>query len=525
MVWTPAHLVLAAMYVLGLLVAGVLAGRKTESSSQYLHAVGMLPMWVSTVACIAANCGSLDVIAMMGLGAQYGMVAAHFYWIGAIPALLVLAFWILPAYERGRHVSILDLILRYYGENTRTLVSLCVASMMLLISGACLCAVAQIFVVFFGWSFGQSAVLTSLIVLLYTWTGGIKATIYTELIHFAVVLAAIVPLFAMVVASFGGFGGLLKSIPADRLHSWQTLPNFAPGAPMDRLGLVVGLGIVLSFSYWSTDYVLMQRALAVRRGSEVRLVPLAIGAAKLVFAFLIVLPGVVAPIVLGAEPRGGWNTTLPAMILHYFRPSWVVIGIMGLMASLVATFANHVSGFSAAWMQGVYRPLLCVEAEDRHYLRIGRLTSGAAVVLSIGGAYIALEYQSMMEYMQMIFSTFNAPIFALVVVAALRRGRAVRGGVTGFLCGLGCAILHQVLAHADVLHYGSQMSANFYGATLSFACATAAILAFDGGQEAPQPVAPAARGTVRFEARYPWLLVFLAASLLGLCVAINVFFR
>ncbi len=524
MVWNRFHFALAAIYLAGLILVGILTARETRDSNQFLNATGALPLWVCIVACIAANCGSLDVTAMMALGAQYGILAAHFYWIGAIPALVVLVFWLLPAYAQGRYPSVLDFIAHYYGPDTRALVALCMAIMMLLLSGVCLCAAAQVFVTFLGWSFLEGVLLTAPLVLFYIWSGGFRATIYTELLHFAIVLVAIVPLSFLVIRDFGGIGNLLRSIPPDRVHAWKAVPVFAPQATMDRFGLILGLGLVLSFGYWSTDFVLMQRALAVRRGADVRLVPLGLAAAKLVFAFLIVLPGVVAPLVLQSKLTRSWNATLPSMILHYYNPSWAVIGIMGLATSLVATFANNVSGFSAAWVLGIYRPAIRPGGEEKHYVSMGRMATAAAILLSIGGAYAALENQSMMEYMQMIFSTFNAPLFALVMLAALVPGRAAGGGLGGFVAGLVCTVLHQGLAHARVLRYGSQMNANFYGAVLGFGVAVVSTLIISRPRKHALPQLSQAREPDCASSKFPSLLALLSGAIVCLCVALNVFF-
>jgi solute:Na+ symporter, SSS family len=524
MVWTRFHLALAAIYLAGLFVVAILAGRRKEQdSNQFLNASGALPLWVCMAACIAANCGSLDVTAMMALSAQYGILAAHFYWIGAIPALVVLAFWLLPAYSRGRYTSVLDFISQCYGPNTRALVALCMAIMMLLLSGVCLCAAAQVFVTFLGWSFFKGVLLTAPVVLLYTWIGGFRATIYTELLHFAVVLIAIVPLSFLVLRDFGWGQNLVASIPPDRLHAWKTLPFFAPQATMDRFGLIFGLGLVLSFGYWSTDFVLMQRALAVRRGADVRLVPLGLATAKLVFAFLIVLPGIVAPLVVHSAVAGNWNVTLPAMILHYYNPFWAVIGIMGLAMSLVATFANNVSGFSAAWVLGIYRPAIRPGANEAHYVWMGRMTTASAILLSIAGAYAALEYQSMMEYMQMIFSTFNAPLFAIVMLPAVAPQRAAGGGLAGFVAGLTCTVLLQVLVHAGVFHYGSQMNANFYGAVLGFGVAAVSTLMVGRSRRHALSQGSKARIFVWLSPAFPSLLVLLAAGIVSLCAALNIY--
>jgi SSS family solute:Na+ symporter len=524
MVWNRYTLFLAVTYFLGLLLVGILAGRKKQDSNQFLNATAALPLWVCITACIAANCGSLDVFAMMALGAQYGILACHFYWIGAIPALAVVAFWLVPAYASGRYPTVLDFIAHYYGRETRSLVALCMAAAMLLLAGVCLCAVAQVIVTFLGWSFLQGVLVTAPVVLFYTWLGGLRATVYTELLHFALVLAAIVPLLFLVVHDFGGVAHLLASIPPERLHAWQTLPGFAPHATMDRFGLVVGLGLVLSFGFWSTDFVQMQRALAVRRQRDVAYVPLSMAAAKLIFAFLVVLPGAVAPLVLSTRGRGDWNATLPAMMLHYYSPAWVVIGVMGLGASLVSTFANNVTGFSSAWVQGIYQQWIRPNASEVHLVWTGRMTNAAAVLLSIGAAYAALSFHSLMEYIQMILATFNPPLFALVALAALVPSRVARAGMGGFTTGLAFAAAHQALVYAGLLHYGSQMSADFYSAILGFSTSVAGTLVIGYLRSGAGPAQVPGHLSLRLPVRFTMPTVILAIGVVSLCVFFNVLF-
>ena len=525
MTWNRFDYILGGVYFVALLALGILASRRKDSSNQFLNATGSLPLWICIAACIAANCGSLDVIAMMALGAQYGVLAFHFYWIGAIPALVVVAFSLLPAYARGRYPTVLDFIVHYYGQRTRSMVALCMAAMMLLLAGVCLCAVAQTMSTFLGWSFGFGVIATTSVVLSYTWMGGLRATVYTELLHFTVVLLAIVPLFVLVLNNFGGLMPLMAQIPAARAHAWEGLPVFAPRATMDLIGVIFGLGVVLSFGYWSTDFVQMQRSLAVRRPGDVRFVPLSMATAKMVFAFIVVLPGIVAPLILGDRLAGHWNTTLPSLMLHYFNPSWVAIGVMGLAASLVSTFANNISGFSSAFVQGVYQAWIRPRESDEHYLWMGRITNALAVLLSVGAAYTALSFESLMEYIQMILSTFNAPIFALVALAALVPRRVAGGGLAGLLAGLFSAGVHQSLVIAGVLHYGTRMSANFYAAIISFSV-TALVTLLASSIESPSRAA----GTDQHELdRLPifysaptlvWALVVLST-----CIAVNVWLR
>jgi len=247
-------------------------------------------------------------------------------------------------------------------------------------------------------------------------------------------------------------------------------------------------------------------------------------AAKLVFAFLVVLPGVVAPLVLGAQRLGTWNATLPAMMLRYYSPSWVGIGVMGLLAGLISTFANNVSGFSSAWVQGIYQLWIRPTEVEEHYVWIGRLTNAAAVLLSIGAASLALRHESLMEYVQMILSTFNAPLFALVALAALTPRRAAKGGLGGFILGLMSACIHQALVYARVLHYGSQMSANFYAAILSFTVAASSTLLI-GTIRGAAELLPSSDGNVRkVSAHFSLPAVLLAGAVVVACLFINVFF-
>lgn len=525
MTWSPFHLILAFGYLSALIFVGILAGRKRRDSNQFLNATAALPLWVCIIACIAANCGSLDVIAMMALGAQYGMLACHFYWIGAVPALVIVALWLIPAYARGRYPTVLDFIAEYYGNRTRSAVALCMAAMMLLLAGVCLCAVAQVLTAFLGWSFLSGVLLTAVIVLFYTWAGGLRATVYTELLHFAVVLAAVVPLFIFVMRDFGGLPSLIAQIPPSRVHAWENLPVFGPHAVMDRIGVTFGLGLVLSFGFWSTDFVQMQRALAVRRPSQIPYVPLSMATAKIFFAFLVAFPGIAAPLVLGKSLNANWNATLPSLMLHYFRPWWVVIGVMGLSASLVSTFANNVSGFTSAWVQGIYQAWIRPHASESHYVWMGRLTNAGAVLLSIGAAYSALSFQSLMEYIQMILSTFNAPLFALVGWAALMPRRVAGGGIAGLLAGIGSAGIHQGLVWTGVLHYGSRMAANFYAAMLSYIVTTVVLFLVGSRQRSGNQELVKENKMERVPVSFTTPTFLWAAAVIAGCVALNIWFR
>ena len=525
MAWSPIYLVVAAAYFAGLMLVGIWSARHKGDSNQYLNATASLPTWVCATACIAANCGSLDLFAMMALGAQYGMLACHFYWIGAIPALLVVAFWLLPAYRRKRNPTILNFVAEHYGNTTRSMVALCMATMMLLIAGVSLYAAAQTLTDFLGWSFLQGALVAAAVVLFYTWFGGFRATVYTELFHFGLVLIGVVPLLFLVVHELGGFTKLMASIPAARLHVWQGVPLFAPHAVMDRVGLIFGLGLVLSFGFWGTDFVQLQRALAVRREQDAPFIPLSIGFAKLAFAMLVVVTGVAAPMVLPqASLSTNWNETLPALMLHSYKSFWLFFGFMGLAATLISTFSNNVAGFTSAWVQSFYQQWIRPHASDAHYTKVSRITNAAAVFLAIGAAHFAFNFQSLMEYIQLILSTFNAPLFALVALAMIMPRRVSSGGSAGFLLGLASAVAHQVLALTHVLHYGSQMAADFYGAILGFAVAFLCTL-LTGSLRGPALRSAGSNGTLNEQPiSFKWPAIAAGIVLASLFVLFNAIF-
>lgn len=525
MTWNPVYIVYAAIYFAGLVLVGIWSARHKGDSNQYLNATSSLPMWVCATACVAANCGSLDLFAMMALGAQYGMLACHFYWIGAIPALLVVAFWLLPIYRSNRNLTILDFIALHYGNTTRSLIALCMAAMMLLIAGVSLYAAAQTLNDFLGWGFLQAVLVAAAVVLFYIWFGGFRATVYTELFHFAFVLLGVAPLFFLVIDQLGGFSHVMQQIPNSRVHAWQDVPFFSPHAVMDRFGLVFGLGIVLGFGFWSTDFVQLQRALAVRREREAPYVPLTIGFAKIAFAMLVAFTGVTAPLVLApGRPSANLNDTLPDLMLHFYKSGWLFLGFMGLAASLISTFSNNVAGFTSAWVQSIYQHWFKPGASDAHYTHASRVTNAVAVILAIGAAHFALGFQSLMEYIQLILSTFNAPLFALVALAVIMPRKVAAGGVAGFCIGLASVMTHQVFALLHVLHYGSQMAANFYGAILGFAVAFVSTIVAGQLRQSAERSAGAQAAVEGRSFSVSWPVLATGCVLAGLFVAINVLF-
>jgi len=518
------EVLLVMLYLGALLVLGLLARRKSRNSNAFLNASGELPLWICSVACIAANCGSLDVVMTMAFAAQYGIVAAHFYWIGAIPALLLLAFWLLPIYARGKYRSILDLVADHYGKQTGTLIAVAMAVMMLMVSSVGLCAAAGVLSYLLAWGFWPCVLLIALMVLVLTNLGGFRATIYSDVLHFALVLMALLPLVPMLVHRFGGIRPMLAQVPSDRMHAWKLLPWMNPQAPLDRVGLFFGLGVVLAISYWSTDFVVMQRILAVRRNQDPRIAVAWLTAAKLLFGVMIVVPGLLAPLVSASVGAGNWNSTLPAVVMDLFPRGFGAIGLVSLAAALVTTFANNISGFSAAWVENIYRPALVKGKGEGHYIAIGRLSNAAAILLSIGAMLLVLHYSSLVEYIQMVFSTFNAPLLALVLLAVWIPQRVAAGGWSGFLAGLGCTLMLRLPAEWGWLHFGSRMALNLYAASVGFSvalCVTLIVGHLHRGRLLPVLPKSASDSALR---KQSWATVVVMSLLMLLCLALNFIF-
>jgi solute:Na+ symporter, SSS family len=516
--------ILVVAYLVIVVLIGLLARKKSGNSSQYLNATRSLPLWLSTLAFIAANCGALDVVGLMSLGAQYGALAFHFYWIGAVPALIVLALWLLPAYRASRAVTIFEFLGLQYGKPTRTLVTLSMSVMTILLAGIALYAMAQVLSAYLHWSFASGVLIAAAVLLACTWSGGLKATIYNEILHFSIVLAAVSPLVFLVAHSAGGAASLLHAIPPSRIHAWKNLRLWAPRDPMDVVGLVAGLGIVLSFGYWSTDFILMQRALAVRGESKAQIVPLAAALAKLTFSLLIVVPGIAAPLILRGQ-KVAFDQTLPTLMLHFYPGMLADLGILGLLATLMASLSAHVSAVSAMWMHDFYQVSVRPNMQDSHYLKAGKLANAAAIGLGVLGAFTALRYKSLMEYIQLLLSTVNAPLLGIFAPAVLLRNTTPQGGFWGFTMGLACAVLHQVLYRAGVLHYGSQMASSFYGAIAAFIISLCTALILSRYKRPQALSAQASEHLPRITAPV-WSKCISALSLaaIGLLVLLNVVF-
>jgi solute:Na+ symporter, SSS family len=504
------------------IVIGWFANRRSRTTDAYLNSSRSLPLWIVTAAYLAANCGALEIVGLSAMAAQYGIQAFHFYWIGAIPAMVFLAIWMMPVYRQSDVRSIPEYLEARYSPDVRLLNACVLAMIMLLLGGISLYAMAQVLQVVVGLTFGVSILLSAGVVLAYVLLGGIRATIYNEVFQLVVMVAGLLPLAVRCVRLAMNAGA--NRAPAG-YHLWVGMPLASNAASVDSIGVVIGLGFVLSFGYWCTDFVLMQRAFAACTESEARQVPLWAGFGKLIFSFIVLVPGLVAYRVfpmLGGSQR--FDQALPALMTHLYGPVMLGTGLTALVASLMSGLAANVSGFAAICTEDIYRSRIRRHETDRHYLLVARVSAASAIVMSTVASYINFLFHDLMEHVQMIFSVFGAPFWAIFLLGMSTRRTNARGAIAGFLTGTATALIHLLAFSRGWIRYGSIMNANFHAAIYSFS--VAAIVGFLASGSHPRKE-PALIDSLVFDWRAGFtggqvgVIWALAIILLLICVILN----
>jgi SSS family solute:Na+ symporter len=447
-----------------ILLIGLGLRRRNTTSQQFFEAGRSLPLAVTGIAFVAANSGSLEVMGMISTSAKYGWRAAHFYWIGAVPAMLFLALLMMPIYYRSKVRSVPEFLKIRFGEPTRVFNALSFAVLTVLVSGVGLYAMALILQVIFGWSFLTATVISAIFVLAYILLGGLRATMYNEVLQFGLIVAGFTPL-AWVSARYC-WGGHGPGASQGMGHIWAGMHTVDPhAATMDGLGVIFGLGFVLSFGYWCTDFVLIQRGLAARDLPTAAGTPLVAAAIKLFFPLLVVVPGVAAAAILPASLSGRFDLALPAMLARFYPHGLLGLGVTAVLASFMSGMGGNISAFNTVWTYDLYQAHIAKRSRsDAHYLLVGRIATVVATLLSIGTSFVVLRFNNLMDYVQMLFSIFNAPLFATFLLGMFTRWATPAGALSGLICGTLASFAHWLLYQNGILNYGSDMTASFYGA-------------------------------------------------------------
>jgi SSS family solute:Na+ symporter len=435
-------------FILGL---GYYLKRFTKSQEDYFLAGRKNSAWVAGIAFLSANLGALELLGMTGNTYKYGMYVAHFYWIGAIPAMLFLGLYMMPFYYSSKIHSVPGYLKLRFDEKTRVLNGVAFGIMTLLVSGINLYAMALVLRTFLGWDWNVSMWVSAATVAFYVTLSGLMSAIFTEIIQFFLIWFGLFLVTILGLVEIGGVNQVLSNIPASFGTLWSTSADASQnGMAITWAGIVLGLGFVLSFGYWTTDFLVVQRAFSAKNLRAARLTPIIASFPKMAVPVIVVLTGLIA-LILAKTPGSGfallqdgghvnYDSTLPLLIMRYYPHGLVGLGVSALLAGFMAGQAGNISAFNTVWTYDVYRAIINRNASDANLMWVGRISTVIGVVLSVVTAYWAKGFPSIMDYMQAIFSWVNAPLFATMLLGMFVVWITPAGAFWGLLAGMGTSI-------------------------------------------------------------------------------------
>lgn len=483
--------IIAIYFVVVLLIGFYLKGQ-SETGEDFFMAGREMTAWIAGLSFLSANLGSLELMGWAAAAYQYGILATHWYWIGAIPAMLFLGIVMMPFYYISKTHSVPGYLQLRFGEPSRALSAVSFGFMTVLMSGINMYSMALVMKVVLGWDINFSIWVSSITVAIYVALGGLRSAIFNEVLQFILIWvgALVIPVVGLVEA--GGWDGMVKKIHAnwqgqDYTHLWSTMGSFTDN-PMGIhwTGIVLGLGWVISFGYWTTDFLVVQRVLAAKDLRAAKMAPIIGAGFKMMVPFIVILPGLLALAVLpfkltgegAALAAGGhsYNEVLPIMLARYCGPGLLGLGITALIAGFMSGMAGNVSAFATVWTYDIYRAFVKKNGTDAHYVSMGRWCTVLGVLISIGTAYLVMEFKSIMDYVQALFSFFIAPLFGTVILGMLWKRATPQGGFWGLLTGTGASIAMWAWVKADptALRYiafssnAKDMAENMYRALWSW---------------------------------------------------------
>ena len=465
-------------YFAVVLGVGFAAKRYIRTSLDYFLSGRSLPAWITGLAFISANLGATEVLGMAANGAQYGVATVNYYWIGAIPAMVFLGLVMMPFYYGSKVRSVPEYLLQRFNPASHKFNSWTFALATVLISGVNLYALALVLKFLLGWPIILGIVVAAVIVAVYITLGGLSSAIYNEVLQFFVILAALIPIAIVGLHDVGGWNGLqdkIKGTPIGEagLHALQgtQIGDVTNPIGISWIGIVFGLGFVLAFGYWTTNFAEVQRALSAKNMDSAQRTPLIGAIPKLFLPFIMILPGMIALVVipkLGTTDQLQYNNAVPLLMNKYLPNGMLGIALTGLMASFMAGVAANVSAFNTVVTTDLVEPYFKPGQSDEWYVRFGRIATVGGIVISIGTALIASSYTNLMNYLQALFSIFNAPLFATFIIGMFWKRMAPAAGLWGLVAGTAAAAITFVLYKAKVIHFGSDLAESMIGASLAF---------------------------------------------------------
>src|ERR1700728_3692507 len=462
---SPIDIAVIAIYFAMVICIVFYLKKQTTTSEEFFMAGREMTAWIAGLSFVSANLGSLELMGWAGSAYQYGILGAHWYWVGAIPAMLFLGMVMMPFYYVCKTHSVPGYLKLRFGQGSSIVAAFSFAFMTVLMSGVNMFAMAEVMKVVLGWDLNFSIIVSSLAVAAYVALGGLRSAIFNEVLQFMLIWggALLVPILGLIEA--GGWTGLQARIkaniaadlipPGDYTHMWRSMGHFADN-PMGVhwTGIVFGLGFAISFGYWTTDFLVVQRVLAANSLRSARMAPVIGSFFKMAVPFIVILPGLLGLVVL-QNPDGthmllhgenfvaahagqglhSYNEVLPLMMVRYCGPGLLGLGITALIAGFISGMAGNVSAFSAVWTYDIYRPHINKNAKDEHYVLVGRIVTIVGVVISIGAAYLVMNAPGIMDYVQALFSFFIAPLLGAVLMGMFWTRATKAGGFWGLLIG------------------------------------------------------------------------------------------
>ena len=489
------------VFVLGI---GFALKRYMKTSTDFFLSGRSIPAWITGLAFLSANLGAQEVIGMGASGAKYGIATSHFYWIGAVPAMIFLGIFMMPFYYGSRARSVPEYLKLRFDEKTRGFNAISFAAMTVFSSGISLYAVGLLLEAILGWDFTVSILVSAVIVLVYVFLGGLTSAIYNEVLQFFLIVFGFAPLVVLGLIDVGGWSGLQARLATVATangfgsgawsDSWSYMGNAASN-PMgiEWFGLAMGLGFVLSFGYWCTDFLVVQRAMAANSMVGARRTPIIASVPKMLFPFLVILPGMIAIALTYQSGQTGfalprkldgtfnYDMAIPMMLGHYFPTGLLGVGLTALLASFMSGMAGNVTAFNTVWTYDIYQSYIKRGASDQHYLWMGRMATVFGILLSVAAAFLTTRFNNIMDMLQLVFAFVNAPLFATFLLGMFWKRTTGHGAFLGLVSGTVAASIHHGLtlpagATAGIkggwlglIHtYRSEMAQNFWAAIFAW---------------------------------------------------------
>ena len=494
-----AILIIYFVFVLGI---GWALRRVIRSSEDFFLSGRSIPAWIAGLAFISANLGAQEVIGMGASGAKYGIMTSHFYWVGAMPAMVFVGLFMMPFYYGSRARSVPEYLKLRFDEKTRGLNAITFAIMTVFSSGISMYALAKLLELVLGWSFHASIIVTGVIVLAYIFLGGLTSAIYNEVLQFFLIVLGFLPLVLLGLKDVGGWSGLTSKLavvatnagfePGAWSHSWK-YTDAATHNPMgiEWFGLIMGLGFAMSFGYWCTDFLVVQRAMAAGSMTAARRTPLIAAVPKMLMPALVILPGMLAIgmhatrggfLPIGTDGQPNYNLAIPMLLAHYLPTGLLGLGLTALMASFMSGMAGNVTAFNTVWTYDIYQTFIRPGQSDSHYLRMGHAATVFGILASVVAAYAATRFNNINDILQLVFSFVNGPLFATFLLGMFWKRTTGHAAFFGLLTGTFAAAMHYglTLPHGavpgikggflgTVLHtYPSEMALNFWTAIVAW---------------------------------------------------------